>query len=157
MKITFFARLFVGLLSLIASTSIAAESKFIVGPALGKDPEAFAKVFAIELKKPAISDSTVGDIWFAPVAQLGQLKVRRAAKQDFAMYVAIRFTDHKVTTWQKAFEKLGLATEGKLPEQTKDSVSITFPTENGKSCKANFYLKDPEGQTKDPMIEFVVK
>ncbi len=167
MKLPLSKALLVPLLTLLSFASFADETKFAIGPALGKDTDAFAKAFGVELNKPTHTEGSpqkpTGYIWFADVPQLGNLMVRRVTKDDFAVFIAVRFSDQQVTTWQIAFQKLGLQTEGKVGKKSEeeDSVSITFPTENGKSCEAFFYKTDPyaapAAKTKAPTITFTIE
>ncbi len=154
--------IYITLFSLFSfSASAQEEAKFVIGPALGRDVDAFAKVFHIDLTKPDITEGApekpTGYIWFRDVATLGQVKLRHVTENPFVLYLAVRFPDAKVTTWQAAFEKLGLSTEARVSEQGDNFVSISFPTENGRVCEAWFYRTDPEQNTKLPMIEFVIK
>ena len=74
-------------------------------------------------------------------------------KEDGAIkHMKVWFTDKTISTWQAAFAKLGIPSEGVKEEQKENYVAVTLAPIGGKAWRGYFYAKHSDDEQGRPCL-----
>ncbi len=135
------------LVFLLATSLLSAADKiYSIQGSLGETVDSYSKALRTELKMKTFPRIVM---WIATIPELGRVNLRSPKVDASIGFIQVLFSDKSVATWQIAFERFGLSTDvERTQEETKKGITtttITLKPLNGKTWKAYFYSKNPDG------------